>query len=268
LYCYKTRFDTTTAINHKSATSNIKTPDMSVIPETVNTNVRFVEHDTGSLQFSAFHYHHNREPYYVLFIKVPDCDGSGDKLYIEKIDTHSHNNKYVYDVVMPFEVMESNECLKKYYDMSVMLVNTGNSVYYDNLGMYSKNLIQTYDTDSDSDAEESDNEEDDICDDSGEKRVKKEKGENGSRQKIKRSIRRWCINCDTIWKNLRVYKQSALNCYYNIDPFTYEYKMATEKQIDSFITHFNNFTKYTGVSRAIKEEITANYNNSMRLIRE
>ena len=44
--------------------------------------------------------------------------------------------------------------------------------------------------------------------------------------------------------------------------------MKEDKKINGFLTHFNNFIKYNGVSAAIKEEITANYNNSMRLIRE
>ena len=214
--------------------------------ETEDTYVRFFEHCADSLEFSALHYHHNREPYYLLFIVVLDDDGNKDKVYIEKIDTHSHNNKYVYDIVMPYAVLESDENLKKYYDLSVMLANTKNSVYYDNVGKYSKYLIRTYDTDSDSEEED------------------QETGE----KKPKRSERNWCINCDTIWKNMRLSKQSALNCYFNINPFTYKYKIDTDKKINGFLTHFNNFIKYNGVSAAIKEEITANYNNSLRLICE
>lgn len=212
----------------------------------------FVEHSVGSLQFSAYHFHHNREPYYILFIRVmrdgseasEASEANEDKIYIEKIDTHSHRNKYVNDVVMPFSVMESNANLKKYYDMSVMLVNTDKSVYYDTRGLYSKRLIQTYDTDSDSD------------DDDEEK------------EKTKRSVRRWCISCDTVWKNLRVSKNSYLNCYYNINPFTNEYKMGTEKEINQFISLFNNFAKYSNIPSAIEKEIIANYNDVPQLTRD
>jgi hypothetical protein len=222
-------------------------------PDVVNddTDIMIEEHDACSLEFSAYHYHHNREPYYFLFIR------NGDKIYIEKIDTHSHRNKYVNDVVMPFAVMESNEKLKKYYDMSVMLKNTGKKVYYDKLGMYSKRLIRTYDTDSDSDREDSDDE----CGSGGDAK-KREK-------KPKRTNRNWCICCDSVWKNMRVSPNNhTLNCYYNINPFAYEYKMDTEKKISSFLTHFNNFTKYTSIPSAIVKEITANYYNIPQLTRD
>lgn len=212
----------------------------------------FVEHSVGSLQFSAYHFHHNREPYYILFIRVMSEASNGsseDKIYIEKIDTHSHRNKYVNDIVMPFSVMESNANLKKYYDMSVMLVNTDKSVYYDTRGLYSKRLIQTYDTDSDSDDEGG-------GDDDEEK------------EKTKRSVRRWCISCDTVWKNLRVSKNTYFNCYYNINPFTYEYKMGTEKEINQFISLFNNFAKYSNIPSAIEKEIIANYNDVPQLTRD
>ena len=216
----------------------------------------FVEHSVGSLQFSAYHFHHNREPYYILFIRVMSeaskASGAGeDKIYIEKIDTHSHRNKYVNDIVMPFSVMESNANLKKYYDMSVMLVNTDKSVYYDTRGLYSKRLIQTYDTDSDSDYEED-----------------SESGAINKKEKTKRSVRRWCISCDTVWKNLRVSKNSYFNCYYNINPYEYEYKMGTEKEINQFISLFNNFTKYTSIPSAIEKEIIANYNDVPQLTRD
>jgi hypothetical protein len=226
----------------------------------------FVEHSVGSLQFSAYHFHHNREPYYILFIRVMSeaseaskASGAGeDKIYIEKIDTHSHRNKYVNDIVMPFTVMESNANLKKYYDMSVMLVNTDKSVYYDTRGLYSKRLIQTYDTDSDSDYD-SDYEEDGDGDGAG---------TINKKEKTKRSVRRWCISCDTVWKNLRVSKNSYLNCYYNINPFTNEYKMGTEKEINQFISLFNNFTKYTSIPSAIEKEIIAKYNDVPQLTRD
>lgn len=215
----------------------------------------FVEHSVGSLQFSAYHFHHNREPYYILFIRNrAKSEASEDKIYIEKIDTHSHRNKYVNDVVMPFSVMESNANLKKYYDMSVMLVNTDKSVYYDTRGLYSKRLIQTYDTDSDSD---------DECggdDEEGSSDINK-------KENTKRSVRRWCISCDTVWKNLRVSKNTYLNCYYNIDPFAYEYKMGTEKEINEFISLFNSFAKYNNIPPAIEKEIIANYNDIPQLTR-
>jgi hypothetical protein len=219
-----------------------------------DTSIMIEEHDAGSLEFSAYHYHHNREPYYFLFIKVASEAGEAgeDKIYIEKIDIHSHRNKYVYDVVMPFAVMESNEKLKKYYDMSVMLKNTSNKVYYDKLGMYSKRLIKTYDTDSDSDREDSD-------DGDGKKTEKKPK----------RSQRNWCICCDIVWKNMRVSPNTlTLNCYYNINPFTYEYKMDTEKRINSFLAHINNFTKYTSIPSVIEKEIIANYHDIPQLTRD
>jgi hypothetical protein len=209
-----------------------------------DTSLIIVEHDAGSLQFSAYHYHHNREPYYIMFIK------NNDKVYIEKIDTHSHRNKYVYDVVMPFAVMESNEKLKKYYDMSVMLANVGNRIYYDKLGMYSKELIQTYDTDSDS------SDSDDASDE------KKE-------DKPKRSQRNWCICCDKVWKNMRVSPNNhTLNCYYNINPFTYEYKVDTEKKINSFLADINNFAKYSSIPSAIEKEIVERYNDIPQLTRD
>jgi hypothetical protein len=231
-------------------------------PDVVNddTSVMIEEHDAGSLEFSAYHYHHNREPYYFLFIKVPSEAGEAgdDKIYIEKIDTHSHRNKYVYDVVMPFSVMESNEKLKKYYDMSVMLKNTGNKVYYDKLGMYSKRLIKTYDTDSDSDdsGDSGDSGDGDASDGEEEK-------------KPKRSQRNWCICCDIVWKNMRVsHNTLTLNCYYNINPFTNEYKMDTEKKINSFLAHINNFAKYSSIPAVIEKEIIANYHDIPQLTRD
>jgi hypothetical protein len=222
-------------------------------PVVVNedTQIMIEEHDAGSLEFSAYHYHHNREPYYILFIRIMSEAGEA-KVYIEKIDTHSHRNKYVNEVVMPFAVMESNEKLKKYYDMSVMLKNTGNKVYYDKLGMYSKSLIKTYDTDSDS------GDSDDGSD-----------GSKKTEKKPKRSQRNWAICCDKVWKNMRVSPNNhTLNCYYNINPFTNEYKVDTEKKINSFLAHFNNFTKYNSIPSAIEKEIVANYYNIPQLTRD
>ena len=56
--------------------------------------------------------------------------------------------------------MEKNESLKKFYEMSVMMVNTGKSVYYDNVGLETGQLVPNYDTDSeDEEGEGDDNEE-------------------------------------------------------------------------------------------------------------
>ena len=209
----------------------------------VDTGCEYVEHEVGSLQFSAYHFHHNRVPFYILFIRKDDM------IYIEKIDEHSHRNKYVNDVVMPFDVMEKSAILKKYYDLSVMLVNTDKTIYYDTNGLNSKCLISTYDTDSEDDDEES----------SSERSKKKEK--------VKRPIRNWCINSDIVWKNLRVSKPSYYNCYYNINPFTYEYNVGSDIEINQFIHHFECFAKYNNIPTLIEEEITANYNYYLRLIR-
>jgi len=176
-------------------------------------------------------------------------------IYIEKIDEHSHRNKYVNDVVMPFDVMEKSAILKKYYDLSVMLVNTDKTIYYDTNGLNSKCLISTYDTDSED--EESDCEE--GADETSERGKKKEK--------VKRSIRNWCINSDIVWKNLRVSKPSYYNCYYNINPFTYEYNAGSDIEINKFIHYFECFAKYNNIPTLIEEEITANYNYYLRLIR-
>ena len=209
----------------------------------IDTDCGYVEHEVGSLQFSAYHFHHNRVPFYILFIRKDDM------IYIEKIDEHSHRNKYVNDVVMPFDVMEKSASLKKYYDLSVMLVNTDKTIYYDTNGLNSKCLISTYDTDSEDEDEES----------SSERSKKKEK--------VKRPIRNWCINSDIVWKNLRVSKPSYNNCYYNINPFTYEYNVGSDIEINQFIHHFECFAKYNNIPTLIEEEITANYNYYLRLIR-
>lgn len=58
-------------------------------------------------------------------------------------------------------------------------------------------------------------------------------------------IRHWCIICDCIWKNLRVSKEDK--CYYNINPFTYEYNVNTEEEINKFLNRFNNFAKYNKI---------------------
>ena len=214
----------------------------------VDTVCEYVEHDVGSLQCSAYHFHHNRVPFYILFIRKDNM------IYIEKIDEHSHRNKYVNDVVMPFDVMEKSASLKKYYDMSVMLVNSDKNIYYDTIGLSSKFLIRTYDTDSEDDDDDEESKSSNSSD-----RKKKEK--------VKRPIRNWCINSDIVWKNSRVSKPSYNNCYYNINPFTYEYNVSSDIEINQFINHFECFAKYNNIPTLIEEEITANYNYYLRLIR-
>ncbi len=186
---------------------------------------------SDQLEFSAYHYHHNREPFYVLFIKKEDM------IYIEMINERTHRYKCIDEIVMPFEDMVKNENLKKYYDMAVMLVNDNNTkrVYYDTQGKETKYLIQTYDTESDTDEE---------CEEAI-------------------PIRHWCICADIIWKGMRVSKSnhySDIKCYYNINPFVFEYKVDTEKQINSFMSNINAFAKYHSVGSFIENAIIANYN--------
>jgi hypothetical protein len=195
-----------------------------------NNTEEFVEHNTGEIELSAYHFHHNRSPFIVLFSK------KGKNIYIEKVDPHSYRGKYVNEIVMPFEELEKNESLKKFYDMSVMMVNTDKSVYYDNIGLETKQLVPNYDTDSE--------------DEEGEEVV----------------LRHWCINCDTNWKNLRLSKTVHLNCYFNMNPLTYEYNVNTEKQINNFIRNFNAFAKYNNVCSTVKNEIVAKYNNFTKII--
>ncbi len=190
----------------------------------------YIEHPIGSLVFSAYHYHSNRNPFYVLFIK------NGSLIYIEMMNEYTRRHKIVEEIVMPFNVMEKNENLKKLYDLSVMMVNTDKSIYYDTVGVATKQLIQTYDTDS----------EEDECD-----------------EKPKPVVRHWCISCDTVWKDLRVSKSQQLNCYYNIDPFSYEYEVDSERNINGFMRCFDAFIKYNKVPPAIEQEIVANYEYSV-----
>ncbi len=186
-------------------------------------NTEFIKHTTPNMKFSAYHVHHNREPFYTLFIL------KGDVIYIEMINEGTHRNKYTNEIVMLFEDMLKNEHLKKYYDMSVMLVNDTNSVYYDWEGRLTSSLIQTYDT-------ESENEEEEVI-----------------------PIRHWCISSKRNWKNMRISKAYDYNCYYNINPFTFEFNVDTEKNIASFMGSINAFAKYHSVCRFIEEEITNNY---------
>ena len=187
---------------------------------------KYIEYKSELLEFSAYHFHHNREPFYILFIK------NDTKIYIEKIDPHSHRNKYIVEIVMPFDEMIKNENIKKFYDMSVMLANTNKIIYYNKIGVETGQFVCPYDTDTDSEDEEK------------EKKIK--------------IIRHWCINSNFIWKNLRVSKEAK--CYYNMDPFTYEYNMNTEKEINKFLNMFNTFAKYNKIYYEIENMIIANYN--------
>jgi len=194
----------------------------TVIANVVEESTRFVEHPIGDLEFSAYKYHHNRNPYFILFIK------NGSNIYIEMINEYTHRRKIVDEIVMPFEVMEKNENLKIYYDLSVKMLNTRKNIYYDTVGAETKHLIQTYDTDSDTDEDE-------------ETQVTQ--------------VRQWCINCDCVWKNLRVSKDN--NIYYNMNPFTYSYDVNTVEAVEAFLRSFDAFAKYSRVAPAIKAEILA-----------
>jgi hypothetical protein len=227
---------------------------------TESTATDCVEHSAGELEFSAYHFHHNRVPFFLLFIK------KGNMIYVEKIDEHSHRNKYVNDVVMPIEVLESNKSLKKYYDMAVMLVNTDKTIYYDSLGFDSKRLISTYDTDSEDEGFEEEDSDGDGGD-HGDDEIKKKEPKPEPKPKVKRSVRYWCINSDIVWKNMRVSTPDYYNCYYNINPFTYEYKMSTDRTINTFISHFDAWAKYNNIPQMIEDTITANYKYYLRLVR-
>ena len=196
----------------------------------------YIEYSTGSLQLSAYHFHHNREPFIIMFAKKDSI------IYLEKIDPHSNRHKYVNEIVMPFDEMVKNENLKKFYDMSVMMVNTDKTIYYDTIGVETGQLVDNYDNyDSYSEDEE--------C------------------EERKIVLRHWCINCDTNWKNLRVSKQTYYNCYYNMNPHTYEYNVNTDKEINNFMSSFNAWAKYNYVPSFIENIIVANYNYQLRLIR-
>lgn len=195
---------------------------------------KYLAYSVGSIEFSSYHFHHNRDPYYILFIK------NDKKIYIEKIDPHSHRYKYVEEIVMPFDEMIKNENIKKFYDMSVMLANTNKIIYYNTIGVETGQLVCPYDTDTDSEDED------------------KNKDNDKDKYKKIKVIRHWCINCDCIWKNLRVSKEDK--CYYNINPFTYEYNVNTEEEINKFLNRFNNFAKYNKIYFEIENMIIANYN--------
>lgn len=188
----------------------------------------YIEHSTESLEFSGYHFHHNREPFYILFIK------NDKKIYIEKLEPHSHRNKYVGEIVMHYDEMLKDECLKKFYDLAVMLVNTDKTIYYDTIGVETGQLVCPYDTDSE--------------------------GKEGEEV----VLRHWCINCDCNWKNLRVSKKDK--CYYNMNPFTYEYNVSTEKEINQFMKRFNAFVKYNNIYPKIENMIIANYKLKLQMM--
>ena len=52
-----------------------------------------------------------------------------------------------------------------------------------------------------------------------------------------------------------------------MNPFTYEYKVNTDKEINSFMNSFNAFAKYNEISPFIENIIVANYNYQLRLVR-
>ena len=204
----------------------------SSAPSAPSATSEYIEYNAGTIKLSAYHFHHNREPFIIMFAKKDNI------IYIEKIDPHSNRNKYVNEIVMPFEVMEKNKKLKKFYDMSVMLVNTPEILYYDTIGIQTRQIVDNYDTDSE--------------DEEGEEIV----------------LRRWFIDCDCVWKNLRVSKKGGnYNCYYNMNPFSYEYNVNTDKEINNFMRNFNAWAEYNYVSPSVENIIVANYNYQFRLIR-
>lgn len=121
-----------------------------------------------------------------------------------------------------------------------MLANTNKIIYYNTIGVETGQLVCPYDTDSEDEDED------------------KNKDNDKDKDKKIKVIRHWCINCDCIWKNLRVSKEDK--CYYNINPFTYEYNVNTEEEINKFLNRFNNFAKYNKIYSEIENMIIANYN--------
>jgi hypothetical protein len=222
------------------------------------TEDEFTEYPAGSLKFSAYHYHSNRNPFYVLFIK------NGSLIYIEMMNEYTRRHKIVEDIVMPFDVMLKNDDLKKLYDLSVMMVNTDDAIYYDRIGVTTKRLIQTYDTDSE-DYSSDEYEEDSNVNE--EERAKARAEAKAKAEKPKPVVRHWCISCDTVWKYLRVSKSEQLNCYFNMNPFTYEYNVDSEENISGFMRSFDAFIKYNNVPPAIEAIIVANHEYSLRLVR-
>jgi hypothetical protein len=208
--------------------------DISVSNYFNSTTVsKFIPYNDKTLEFSAYHFHHNRVPFIILFVK--DNEGTGGKanIYIERIDSHTCRKGITMEVVMPFDVMKQNPNLKKFYDMSVMLVNTENNVYYDTKGIETRDMVPT-------------------CDES-------------EYDEYQKTYRHWCISCDTVWKNMRVSQSDSSdsfnpNCYFKINPFNYNYISDTEEKISDFMKKINAFVKYDGgVPRLIESAIVANY---------
>jgi hypothetical protein len=223
----------------------------------------FEEYPVGSLEFSAYHYHSNRNPFYIMFIKDGSKDSKGgSNIYIEMMNEYTRRHKIIDNIVMPFDVLEKNENLKNMYDLSLMMVNTDKTIYYDKSGMSIKQLVQTYDTDSD------DHEDCDDCEEEDSEEAKKEANAVAKAAKpLDLPLKQWCMSCDTVWKSLRVSKSYAyFNCYFSINPFTYSYNADTQKNINGFIKSFDSFIKYNKPSPAIEAEIVANYENYLRVV--
>jgi hypothetical protein len=263
----KTYQKTFTMFSNIVSVSNNATTNMNSYngyEEVVNDDPidEFTEYPAGSLKFSAYHYHSNRNPFYVLFIK------NGSLIYIEIMNEYTRRHKIVEDIVMPFDVMLKNDDLKKLYDLSVMMVNTDDAIYYDRIGVATKRLIQTYDTDTDSEDYSSDEyEEDSNVNEEERAKARAEAKAKAKAEKPKPVVRHWCISCDTVWKYLRVSKSEQLNCYFNMNPFTYEYNMDSEENISGFMRSFDAFIKYNKVPPAIEAIIVANHEYSLRLVR-
>jgi hypothetical protein len=227
----------------------------------------FEEYPVGSLEFSAYHYHSNRNPFYILFIKNGSKDSNGgSNIYVEMMNEYTRRHKIIDNIVMPFDVLEKNENLKKMYDLSLMMVNTDKTIYFDKTGMSIKRLVQTYDTDSDDcgDSEDCEADEEDCEADATE--AKKEKAVKPAKP-LGLPLKQWCMSCDTVWKSLRVSKSYAyFNCYFSINPFTFSYNVDTQKNMNGFIKSFNSFIMYNKPSPAIEAEIVANYENYLRVV--
>ena len=52
-----------------------------------------------------------------------------------------------------------------------------------------------------------------------------------------------------------------------MNPFSYEYNVNTDKEINNFMRNFNAWAEYNYVSPSVENIIVANYNYQLRLIR-